>query len=227
MAKSLFDQDELITQFETATAKQSAQLQQAVTRATLQALQGREMTLKNMRSALKAVTDAASAGAARNTTLDPADLLDKAVAGIDDALLRAVDAHRAALQQLTSQGADLREKTLKKALDDLEKFEDMMFATVRKASEGAAGAPMAGAWSSVLEKMQAGGTLSGAKAATTAEQMIEQMQAATRTTRAAGLRAAQALSDSYAAMVSGVLIGMSEALKGPSADSAARKATRK
>ena len=48
--------------------------------------------------------------------LTPA-LLDKAVAGMDDALLKAVEAHRAALQQLTGQGADLREKHLKKALD--------------------------------------------------------------------------------------------------------------
>jgi hypothetical protein len=231
MAKPMFDQDALIAMFETATAKQSTQLRQAVTQATLQALQGRELTLKNIRGALKSVTEAASMGAAKNAGLDPVDLLDKAVAGMDDAMLKAVDAHRAALQQLTSQGADLREKTLKKALDDLEKFEDMMFATVRKAAEGA-GSPVAGAWDQVLEKMQAGGTLSGAKAATTAEQMIEQMQSMSRSSRAAGLRAAQALADSYTAMVSGVLIGMAEALKPPAAGDAAaaaeaRKASRK
>jgi hypothetical protein len=143
-------------------------------------------------------------------------------------MLKAVDAHRAALQQLTSQGADLREKTLKKALDDLEKFEDMMFATVRKASEGA-GSPVAGAWDQVLEKMQAGGTLSGAQASNAAEQLAQQMQDAMRSSRAASMRAAQALADSYAAMVSGVLIGMSEALKkGPAAEEApAKKAARR
>jgi hypothetical protein len=226
MAKPLFDQDALVSMFETATAKQSAQLQQAVTQATLQALQGRELTLKNIRAALKSVTEAANLGAARNTALDPTDLLDRAVAGMDDALLRAVDAHRAALEQLSAHGADLREKTLRKALDDLERFEDMMMATVRKAAEGA-GAPMAGAWGQVLEKMQAGGTVSGAKAATTAEQMIEQMQAMTRSSRAAGLRAAQVLADSYAAMASGVLIGMTEALKSRPADAPAARAGRK
>ena len=64
--------------------------------------------------------------------------------------------------------------------------------------------------------MQAGGTLSGAKASSTAEQMVEmteQMQTAMRSTRAASLRAAQAMAESYTAMVSGVLIGMSEALQ--------------
>lgn len=224
MAKPPFDQDALISMFENATAKGSAQLRQAVSTATLQALQGRELTLKNIRSALKAVSEAAGAGAAKNVAgLDVEDLLDKAVAGMDDALLKAVDANRAALQTFVSQGADLREKHLKKAIADLEKMEDTMFAALKKAAEGAS-APLAGAWQQVMDKMQAGGTLSGAKAATTAEEMVAQMQTAVRDSRAASLRAAQSLAESYAAMVSGVLIGMSEALQQGSAKPAAKSA---
>ena len=217
MAKPMIDPEELIAMFETATAAQGAQLKKAASEATLAALHGRELTLKNIRGALKSVSEAASAGAAKNAVpgIDPGSLLDNAVAGMDDALLKAVDANRVALQQLVSQGADLREKHLKKALDDLDKFEDTLFATLKKTAEGA-GAPMAGAWGQVLEKMQAGGTLSGAKASNTAEQMAEmteQMQTAMRSTRAASLRAAQAMAESYTAMVSGVLMGMSEALQ--------------
>jgi hypothetical protein len=137
------------------------------------------------------------------------------VAGIDQAMLKAVDANRVALHTLTSQGADLREKHLSKALADLEKMEDTMFDALKKAASGA-GAPMAGAWAPILQKMQAGGTLSGAQATLTsekmAEQMAEQMQTAMRNTRAASMRAAQALAESYTAMVSGVLLGMSDAL---------------
>ena len=214
MAKPMFDADALISAFETATAQQGAQLKKAVSDATLASLQGRELTLKNIRAALKAVTDAASAGAAKNLTggVDAEALLDQAVAGMDQALLKAVEANRVALGQLVSQGADLREKHLKKALDDLDKFEDTMFAAVRKAAAGVEG-PMAGAWNQVLEKMQAGGTLSGAKASTTVEQLAAQMQDAMRTSRAASMRAAQAMAESYTAMVSGVLLGMSEALQ--------------
>jgi hypothetical protein len=217
MAKPMIDPEALISMFETATATQGAQLKKAASDATLAALQGRELTLKNIRGALKAVSEAASLGAAKNTApgMDVEALLDNAVAGMDDALLKAVDANRVALQQLVSQGADLRDKHLKKALDDLDKFEDTLFATLKKTAEGA-GAPLAGAWGQVLEKMQAGGTLSGAKASNTAEQMAEmteQMQTAMRSTRAASMRAAQAMAESYTAMVSGVLIGMSEALQ--------------
>jgi hypothetical protein len=209
----MFDPDALIAQFETATADQAAKLKKAAGDATLAALQGRELTLKNIRSALKSVSDAASVGAAKNVVpgMDVESLLDSAVAGMDDALLKAVDANRAALGQLVSQGADLREKHLKKAIGDLEKFEDTLMTTLKKTAEGA-GAPLAGAWGQVLEKMQAGGTLSGAKANATIEEMATQMQEAMRTSRAASMRAAQALAESYTAMVSGVLIGMSDAL---------------
>jgi hypothetical protein len=226
MAKPPFDADALITMFENATAQQSQQMRQAVAQATLTALQGREMTLKNIRSALAAVTDAAGTGLAKNPLgADVAPLLDQAVAGMDDALLKAVDANRVALQQLVAQGADLREKHLKKALDDLDRIEDTLISTVKKAAAGAS-MPIAGPWNEVLEKMQAGGTLSGSQASKTVEQMVEQAHTAARETRRAGMRAAQALAESYAAMVSGVLIGMSDAMRqGQAAAAAEPKAT--
>ena len=216
----MFDPEALIAQFETATADQAAKLKKAAGDATLAALQGRELSLKNIRTALKSVSDAASLGAAKNAVpgMDVESLLDSAVSGMDEALLKAVDANRAALGQLVAQGADLREKHLKKAIGDLEKFEDTLMATLKKTAEGA-GAPLAGAWGQVLEKMQAGGTLSGAKASATVEQMATQMQEAMRTSRAASMRAAQALAESYTAMVSGVLIGMSDALQSSKAPS--------
>ncbi len=222
MNKPIFDQDALISMFENATTKQAGQLRQAVSAATLQALQGRELTLKNIRSALKAVSGAASMGAANNTVagINPEALLEKAVAGIDDALLQAVDAQRVALSQLSSQGVDLREKTLKRALDELDNFEDTIFSALKKTAS-TAGAPMAGAWEQVLQKLQAGGTMSGAKASTTVEQLMAQMQTGVRDSRAAGMRAAQVMAESYAAMASGVLIGMSEAMRGAAPAAAA------
>jgi hypothetical protein len=216
-----FDPAALIAMFETASAQQGAQLQKSVGEATLAALQARELTMKNIRSTLKAVSEAASQGLAKNPLpgLDPEALLEQAVAGMDAALLKAVEANRLALSTLVSQGADLREKHLKKALSDLEGIEDTMFAAFKKTAENAS-APMAAAWGQVLEKMQAGGTLSGAQAHNAAEQLalqMAQMQEALRSTRAATLRAAQAMAESYTAMVSGVLIGMSDALQGQAA----------
>jgi len=237
MIKSGIDQQALIDQFASASAKQTEQLQQAVYQATLQALQGRELSLKNIRGVLGAVTQAAGAGAAKNPLagVDADALLGRAVAGMDQALLKAVEANRVALQQFVDKGADLRETQLKKALGDLEKFEDMLMGVVQKGAETArtAGDPMAGAWGSVLEKLQLKGTLSGAQAGGAAEQLLSQMtqmQGAMRESRAAGFKAVQALADSYGALVSGVLIGMSDALRqggAPAAEAAPAKTARK
>ena len=225
MPKPMFDADSLIAMFESATSKQGEQLRKATTEATLAALNGRELTLKNIRAALKQVADAASTGLAKNvvTGVDPESLLDKAVEGMDAALLKAVEANRTALATLTAQGADLREKHLKKAIADLDKMEDAMFEALKKASE-TAGAPMAGAWGQVLKSMKMEGTATGAGAAQTVEQLMAQAQDALRKGRASSLRATQALMDSYAAMVSGVLIGMSEGLGGAVSVAAAPKA---
>ncbi len=228
MMKSGIDQQALIDQFANATAKQSEQLRQAVYQATMGALQGRELSLKNIRSVLGAVTQAASAGAAKNVMpgVDADALLDRAVSGMDDALLKAVEANKVALKQFVDKGVDLRETHLKKALDDLEKFEDMLVGVVKKGA-GAAGDPMAAAWGQVLEKLQLKGTLSGAQASGAAEQLMTQMQTAMRDSRAASLKAAQTLVDSYGALVSGVLIGLSDALQQGSAAPAAAKPARK
>lgn len=226
MLKSGIDQDALIEMFASASAKQTAQLRDAVGQATLKALQGREMSLKNIKSVLKSVTEAASTGALQNVTpkVDVETMLNGALAGMDDALLKAVDANRVALERLADQGVGMQEKQLKKALDDLQKLEDTMFETVRKATSGAGMDKLSGPWAEVLGKMEQSGSLTGAQARATFEQMTGQMQTAMRETRAASLKAAQTLAQSYTALVSGVLMGMSDALRqGGAAEAPASK----
>jgi hypothetical protein len=215
MIKSGIDQDALIDMFAEASAKQGEKLRKAVADATLKALQSRELTLDNVRKVIKSVTQATSAGAAKNPAgaVDVEGLLRKAFDGMDAALLKAVEANRKALQQLVDQGAGLRETQLKAALDGVEKMEDLFFSTVGKAAQGV-GAPLQGPWNQVLKTMKLEGTATGAGATQTVEQLMTQTQDALRKGRATSLRASQALMDSYSAMVSGVLIGMSEGLGG-------------
>ena len=60
MIKSGIDQDALITMFAAAGAKQGEALRKAVSEATLRALQGRELTLDNIKKVVKNVAEAAS-----------------------------------------------------------------------------------------------------------------------------------------------------------------------
>ena len=215
MIKAGIDQDALIDMFAEASTKQGEKLRKAVADATLKALQGRELTLENVRKVIKTVTQAASAGAEKNpaSAVDVEAMLRKAFDGMDAALLKAVEANRKALQQLVDQGAGLRETQVKAALAGVEQMEDMFFKTVGKAVQGV-GAPLQGPWEQVLKAMKLEGTATGAGATQTVEQLMAQAQDALRKGRATGLRASQVLIDSYSAMVSGVLIGMSEGLGG-------------
>ena len=229
MIKAGIDQDAIVKMFSEATAKQGEALRKGVADATLKALQGRELTMENIKKVLKSMTSAASAGAAQNiaSPVDVEALLTKAFAGMDGALLQAVEANRKALQQFVDQGAGLQEKQLKGAIADIEKMEDTFFATVTKAAQAASG-PMQAPWEHVLSAMKMKGTDTGAQATQTVEQLMAQAQSALREGRTAGAKTAQAMLDGYAALVSGVLIGMSEGLQsGAGAGAAAAKATRK
>ena len=213
MIKHGIDQEALIKHFSQATAQQGEALRKAVNEATLKALQGRELTLANIKQVLNTVAKAASTGAAGSplAAVDVEGLLGKAFAGMDGALGQAVQANRKALQQMVDQGASLRETQLKKALADIEKMEDALFDAVRKAA-GGTGAPLQGPWAEVLGAAQGKATSTGTLASTTVKQLMDSAQQGLRDGRALGLEASQAMLDSYSTLVSGVLIGMSDAL---------------
>ena len=214
MMKSGIDQDALIKAFSEASAKQGEALRKVVGDATLKALQGRELTLENIRKVVKTVTQAASTGIAQNpgSTVDIEGLMTKTLDGIDSALLQTVEANRKALQQFVDQGAGLQEKHLKEALANVEKIEDVFFTAVTKAAQTTPG-PLLAQWQHVLGAMREKGSDTGAQASSTVEQLVAQTQSALREGRANSMRAAEALMQSYSALVSGVLIGMSEGMR--------------
>ena len=224
MIKSGIDQEAMIKMFSEASTRQGEALRQAVGDATLKALQGRELTLANIRSVIKSVTQAASNGAAQNpaAAVDIETLLGNAFAGMDAALLQAVEANRRALEQFVSQGVGVQQTQMKAALSNLEKMEDTFFATVTKAAQSVS-APLQGPWAHVLEAMRMQGTATGAQANMTVEGVMAQAQQAMRDSRAGSMKAAQAMMDSYAALVSGVLIGMSEGMRKGVAPAPGRK----
>jgi hypothetical protein len=213
MIKSGIDQDAMIAMFAEASAKQGESLRQSVSAATLRALQGREMTLGNIRKVVQSMAGAASLGLAQNPSgaVDGEALLGNALAGIDGALLQAVEANRKALEQFVGNGMALSEKPLKTALANVEKMEDVFFEGIAKVSQGAG--PMQAVWEQALSTLRMKGTDTGAQAAQTVTGLASQAQTLMREGRATSMRAAQAMLDSYAAMVSGVLIGMSEGLQ--------------
>ncbi len=213
MIKAGIDQDAIAALFSRATARQGDALRRAVCEATLKALQGRELTLENIRRVLKAVGIASSNGVASNPARAATlrSLLSHAVQGMDAALLTAVQANRTALQQFMDLGVGLQSEQMKLALANLAKMEDVFVGVLGKVTQASADA-LAGPWTKVLQGVKRDGTQAGTQASLVVAQLVEKSQLALRTGRSASARAAQAMMDSYGSLVSGVLMGMSEAL---------------
>ena len=214
MTKSAIDHNALIEQFSKASATQGAALRKAVEEATLRALQSRELTLKSVRDTLKATTQAASAGAAKSG-LGPSDveaMLTRAVEGMDAALVKAVEANRRALEQFVDQGAKLGQTHVKKALADIEKMEDVLFASVNKAAVDAA-QPLQAPWAMVLEGLKAKGSTTRASAATALEQLASRAEAASRQGRSLAQSSIEAWMAHHTALARGVLIGLTAGLE--------------
>ena len=231
MFKYGIDRDALIGKFSEATAQQGETIRNVVRDATLSALQSRELTLTNVRHVLNTVAKAASFGAADNplARVDVEALLGQAVAGMDSALVQTVEANRRALGRMVEQCATLREAQTKKALADLDKLEGTLLAVVKKLAEHGS-EQLQAPWMRVLQAAQSQGTETGAQASAAIQQLMDSAQKNLQSVKEGqvlGLRASQAMFDSYATLVSGVLIGMADALQQTEAKPAAARSGRK
>jgi hypothetical protein len=115
-------------------------------------------------------------------------------------------------------GASARQgEALRKAVQDAT---HALFAAIDK---GAADrdAALRAQWEQALQAFRQDGSATGAAAMKAVQQLGEQARAAMRDGRAFGQSAVRALLDHYAALASGVLIGMSSAMAGGTTTAAA------
>ena len=211
MMKLPIDQDEILKGLAAESIRKGEDIRATVRDLTLKALQGRQMTLGQIRDVLRTVADGVNVGASKST-LDPEMLLTDAMGGMDDAMLKAVEANRIALEKLTGNGATFEQSQMKKALDELERYEDTLLRSIRQASSSAT-ERVKSQWAGLLKNTKLEGTDTGARVAATLEQYGSQVQNAMREQRAAGLKVAHSMTRNYATLVSGVLIGLSEGLQ--------------
>ena len=209
--KAPFNADEMLTRLASESVKQGDNVRTAVRELTLSALKSRELSLAQIRRVLKAVTEGINQGATK-AALDTPRLLEDGLAGMDDAVLKAVQASRLALEQLTSQGRTLREAQLKKALDDLEKLEDDFLRTIKEAADSGS-KQLRRLWAPVLKESAVSGTETAAQIEATLQRFGEQMQTAVRQQRRTALKAAQVLTDNFTTLASGILTGLTEGLQ--------------
>jgi len=157
------------------------------------------------------ITAGVNIGVAKDKTGTQQTLSD-ALAGMDDALLKVVEANKVALQKLTEGGASFEESSVKKGLKELEAFEEKFLDGVKQAAQEASDRTKE-QWKSILDNIPRGGTDTGAQVKETLSAHAQEARAAMRSSREAGLKVMHTLTQNYATLVSGVLIGLSEALE--------------
>jgi hypothetical protein len=177
---------------------------------TLGALRDRRLDTAAMREVMSAVTEGIGLGAEQRAH-DVKGALKEAVGGLDEALGKSAEATKLALQQLISQSREFSQTDLRPALDDLKGLEGEFVAALGRAAD-AAGAKSREAFRELVLHMQRAGTDTGAKVAETLTALSNRMSANMVEGTVAGMHAAQEFSLRLAALASGILAGMADAL---------------
>jgi ElaB/YqjD/DUF883 family membrane-anchored ribosome-binding protein len=210
MTYSAIDVDHVLKSLASQSIKQGSNVRAAVRDLTLKALQQRELTLDQIGKVLRSVTEGVNLGVAKRE-IKVEKVLSDTVAGMDDALLKAVQASNVALHRLTGKGYDYEDSNLKQALDELEKLEDEFLQSIAKATDSAS-ERIRTPWNRVLEKTKRSGTATGTQVASTVRDYAKRAQIAMRAQRETSFKTAHLLTQNFATLASGILIGMSEGL---------------
>ena len=210
MNPSTINPDEMLKSMAAEAVKQHEQIRTTIRDLTLKALQTRDLSLEQINGVVRNITAGVNIGVEGKT--ETQKTLSDALAGMDDALLRVVEANKVALQKLTDGGASFEESSVNKGLKELEAFEEKFLDGVKNAVQSSSD-PIKGQWKAILDKIPPGGTETGAQVAETLSARAREAQVAMRSSREAGLKAMHTITQNYATLVSGVLIGLSEAFE--------------
>ncbi len=210
MTNPAIDVDQVLKSLASQSIKQGRNVRVTVRDLTLKALQQRELTLDQIRKVLRSITEGVNLGVAkRETKIEKA--YSDTLAGMDDALLKVVQATNVALHRVTGEGYDYEDSNLKRALDELEKLEDEFLGSIAKATDSAS-EKIKAPWDRVLKKTKVSGTATGAQVASTIRDYAKRAQTAMREQRETSFKTAHLLTQNFATLAGGILIGMSEGL---------------
>lgn len=220
MANAAIDVDQVLKSLASQSIKQGRDVRATVRDLTLKALQQRELTLNQIGKVLRSVVEGVNLGVTRRE-IKVEKALSDTVAGMDDALLKAAQASNVALHRLTGEGYDYEDSNLKRVLDELEKLEDEFLQSIVMATDSAS-EKIKGPWERVLRKTKLAGTATGTQVTATIRDYAKRAQTAMREQRATSFKTAHLLTQNFATLASGILIGMSEGL-GAKRDASKRK----
>jgi hypothetical protein len=203
-------QIDIIKEEAAAAAEQGKDLRALVRDMTLRALSRRSLSVADIMTVVRAVTEGVSLGLGRRAG-ELKDAAHEALAGLDEAVKKTAEATKLAAQQLVSQGKEFGEQDLKPAIDELKQVEEMFLATVAKVTE-AAGGRIKEEFATQLSHARRNGTDSGRVIADTVAEFNQRVAATVKTGAAQSAGAALEMKQRLTLLASGILAGMSDVL---------------
>jgi len=193
------------------TVREGTDIRAKVHELTLLALNAQRFDRNGMREVIRAVTEGAATGAEK-TTADMRLAMSEALRGMDQALRTSAEAGHMALKTLAATGKTFSDSEFKTALANLRKVEDDFLATVGQVAD-AASAKVQPELREALRNARKSGTETGKQVALTMGDFAQKFSAASADAAIAGIEAAGQFGARFAAVASGVLGGLAEALR--------------
>lgn len=186
-------------------------IRERVRELTLRALQERRLDLHGTREVMRAMTEGISLGAQKRGS-DMREALSEAFAGMDQAVSKAAQASSLALQEMSSRGREFTDTELRQGLERMRAMESSLIDSLRDISRSTGGAVKT-EWEHLSSHVQNAGTDTGRLVSRTVRAFSARMTSAMGEGAVAGMEAARVFGERFAAMASGILAGMSEALR--------------
>lgn len=195
------------------TVRQGTDIRARVQELTLLALQRQRFDRHGMRDVVRAVTEGVALGAEKSRT-DMRLAVAEALKGLDQALRTSAEAGHTALKQLTASSKGFSDAEFKQALANMRKLEDDLLSTVGQVADAASERVQPG-MRDALRTAQRTGTDTGKQVAAAMGDFTQKFSAASVDAAIAGLEAAGEFGARFAAVASGILGGLAEALQAP------------
>lgn len=177
---------------------------------TVAALQSRRLDREGVREVVRAVIAGIGLGLEKPAG-DTKAAVREALAGLDQALQASAEAAHLTLQQMSSHAQDFSAGEWQTAVDRLKQLEEEFLATARQAAE-IAGTKAKGELIEAIRHLQRTGTDTGARVAAILVSLANRLTMLGDDARHSGSEAAREAANRLAALASGILAGMSDAL---------------
>jgi hypothetical protein len=193
------------------TVREGTDIRAKVHELTLLALNSQRFDRHGMREVIRAVTEGAATGAEKTTT-NMRLAMSEALRGMDQALRTSAEAGHMALKTLAATGKAFSDTEFKTALANLRKLEDDFLSTVGQVAD-AASTQVQPELREALRGARKSGTETGKQVALTMGDFAQKFSAASADAAIAGLEAAGQFGARFAAVASGVLGALADALR--------------